>query len=185
MLMWQRFLNGTILCLATIMLLCIPISKLYAQNYALPLGKDIGTIAPQIALPNAAGDSLFLYDYRGSVVLLDFWASWCGTCRIENKQLARIYATYKDSNFVAGRGFTIFSLSIDTNPTAWQRAIENDQLAWHTHVIDTRAFYSPYVTLYAVSGIPHTLLIDKHGKIIAKNIRAKDLERFLQSLLLK
>ena len=107
---------------------------------------------------------------RGKVVLIDFWASWCGPCRRENPNVVKLYEKYKD------KGFEIFSISLDKDKTAWIKAIKDDNLKWTNHVSDLKYWSSEAAKLYGVSSIPSTVLIDKEGRVIAKNLRGRDLE---------
>ncbi len=114
-----------------------------------------------------------LSDLRGQVVLLDFWASWCGPCRGENPNVVRLYEKYKD------QGFTVMSVSLDKDGDKWKQAIEKDKLAWPNHVSDLAGWSCAAAQKYGVRGIPFTVLIDKEGKIIQTKLRGADLEREL------
>lgn len=138
---------------------------------------EVGNIAPDILLENPEGKEIKLSSLRGQYVLIDFWASWCGPCRKENPNVVRLYNQYKD------RGFTVYSVSLDDNMQQWKEAIIRDQLAWEYHVSDLMKWNSLVVQLYKFQGIPHTVLLDKKGVIIAKNLRGAELEQKLISLL--
>lgn len=126
---------------------------------------DSGQIAPNIRLLNTVGDTIQLNDLRGKVVLIDFWASWCRPCRNENPNLVEAYSKYNKSKFKTGKGFEIFSVSLDKNAEAWKKAIENDQLVWKNHGIDQ---VGDAAKLYHVNSIPSGFLIDGNGKIVAQ-----------------
>jgi thiol-disulfide isomerase/thioredoxin len=126
--------------------------------------------------PKIDGKPLHLTDLRGKVVLLDFWASWCGPCRRENPNVVRLYQKYKDA------GFTVMSVSLDKEKTPWQEAIKRDNLSWPNHVSDLKGWSNEAAQLYKVTGIPFTVLIDKDGKIIQKNLRGEELEQQLKSI---
>ncbi|HYG40216.1 MAG TPA: TlpA disulfide reductase family protein [Cytophagales bacterium] len=130
---------------------------------------QVGETAPNIILPDPDGKSISLESLRGKVVLIDFWASWCGPCRQENPNVVRVFNKYKD------KGFTIYGVSLDKDRDRWLQAIEKDQLTWH-HVSDLKFWNSKGAELYGVRSIPATYLIGKDGKIIAKNLRGEKLE---------
>lgn len=130
-----------------------------------------GKIAPDFEELMLDGKSkMKLSDLRGQVVLLDFWASWCGPCRKENPNVVRIYEKYKAD------GFTVMSVSLDRDKEAWKAAIEKDNLKWPNHVSDLQQWSSKVGQLYQVKGIPFTVLIDQEGKIIKTNLRGEALE---------
>jgi thiol-disulfide isomerase/thioredoxin len=128
----------------------------------------IGAIAPEIALPSPKGEITKLSSTRGKYVLLDFWASWCKPCRQENPNLVKVYYKYRY------QGFDIFQVSLDRSKNSWLKGIQDDQLAW-AQVSDLQMWDSPVVTLYGIQGIPHNLLLDPNGKIIAKDLLGGDL----------
>lgn len=139
------------------------------QKEALSKGKE----APDIEMNNPQGNKMALSDLRGKVVLVDFWASWCKPCRIENPNVVKTYKKYKDD------GFTIFSVSLDKNKKKWLQAIEKDNLEWDYHVSDLKGWKNRAAQKYNVSSIPATFLIGRDGKIIAKNLRGDKLEKKL------
>jgi peroxiredoxin len=136
----------------------------------------IGAIPPEIELPTPEGGTMKLSDLRGKVVLLDFWASWCRPCRAENPNVVRVYNKYKN------KGFDILSVSLDRSRGPWLQAIEKDKMTWH-HVSDLKYWQSVAAKTYRVSSIPATFLLDKDGKIIAKNLRGPALEAKLKEVL--
>jgi len=117
-----------------------------------------------------------LSDLKGQVVLLDFWASWCGPCRAENPNVVQNYQKYKDA------GFTVMSVSLDSNKDKWLAAIAADQLVWPNHVSDLGGWKSKVAVLYGVQSIPFTVLLDKEGRVIATNLRGAALEQTLQQI---
>ncbi len=136
----------------------------------------VGAEAPEIALPNPEGKILKLSDLKGKIVLIDFWASWCKPCRRANPEVVRLYNKYHD------KGFEVFSVSLDKNKTSWTKAIQQDGLIWPYHVSDLKYWNSSVVKLYNFNGIPYTVLVDREGKILAKNLRGKALEQKLKEI---
>jgi peroxiredoxin len=135
----------------------------------------IGSVAPEIALPNPDGEVVKLSSLRGNYVLLDFWAAWCGPCRRENPNVVRLYNKYNN------KGFEVYGVSLDKTKEKWVQAIKDDNLSW-THVSDLKYFNSEAAQTYQVEAIPHTLLLDKEGRIIAKNLRGEALEAKLEEI---
>ena len=145
----------------------------YNQFVAMSSGN---AIAPEINLKNPQGKEIKLSSLRGKYVLIDFWASWCGPCRKENPNVVRLYNKFKD------KGFTVYSVSLDKDISAWQKAIESDGLVWPNHVSDLLGWESSMPKLYGFQGIPHTVLIDKDGKIIQVGLRGQSLEQKLNEI---
>jgi len=135
-----------------------------------------GSEAPEIILPSPAGDTITLSSTRGSVVLLDFWASWCAPCRQENPNLVRAYNQYHR------KGFQIYQVSLDKTREAWIKGIEDDQLGKWIHVSDIQFWNSKAVQLYKIESIPSNFLLDKEGRIIATNLRGEALQAQLAEL---
>lgn len=136
----------------------------------------VGSLAPAIAEKDVNGKVRSLAEFRGKVVLIDFWASWCGPCRQENPNVVNMYKQFHN------KGFEIFSVSLDKAEKAWKGAIAEDDLTW-THVSDLKFWDSKPAADYGVKSIPFTVLIDKEGKIIAKNLRGAALEAKLKEIL--
>jgi thiol-disulfide isomerase/thioredoxin len=136
----------------------------------------LGQVVPDIVLNDVNGQPMKLSDTRGSVVLVDFWASWCGPCR---QELPNVVNNYKKYN---AKGFDVFSVSLDRDKEAWKKAIASDGLTWKWHVSDLMEWQSPVVQLYRFQGIPHTVLIDREGRLIGKNLRGDDLSNKLREI---
>ncbi len=146
-------------------------------------GVTIGEKATDIALKDPAGKEIKLSTLKGKVVLLDFWASWCGPCRRENPALVAAYQKYKDKKFTNGKGFTIYSVSLDRDEKKWNEAITKDGLVWKYHVLDKANNATSPSGIYKVEYIPTNFLIDGTGTIVAKNLRGATLEEELEKLL--
>jgi thiol-disulfide isomerase/thioredoxin len=146
-------------------------------------GLEIGKVAPDLALPSPDGKVITLSSLRGKVVLVDFWASWCLPCRMENPNVVKVYRQYKDSNFSGGNGFTIYSVSLDNKQSRWADAIKYDGLEWENHVSDLKGWDSQAAALYQISSIPSNFLLNGEGVIIARDLRAEALESKIKSLL--
>lgn len=136
----------------------------------------IGKPAPDFTLQTPDNKSISLSSLKGKYVLVDFWASWCGPCRKENPNVVKAYNQFKDKNF------TILGVSLDEDKAAWQAAIAKDKLTW-THVSDLKGWQSSVVAPYNIEAIPANFLLDKDGKIIAKNLRGEDLVNTLNSII--
>lgn len=135
-----------------------------------------GKPAPNFTQNDVNGKPLSLSDLKGKVILLDFWASWCGPCRKENPNVVALYKKYKDA------GFTVMSVSLDKDKAPWLAAIEKDGLIWPNHVSDLKYWSNEVAKAYQVSSIPFTVLIDKDGNIIDTKLRGVELEQALKTI---
>jgi peroxiredoxin len=137
---------------------------------------QVGQQAPDFSINGFDGNTIKLTDFKGKYVLIDFWASWCGPCRNENPNVVKAFTKYKDRNF------TILGISLDKDKAAWAQAIKQDGLTW-THASELADFEGATVKLYQVEAIPASFLVDPNGKIIARNLRAEELDLFLNKTL--
>ncbi len=163
-------------------------SALFSMAQAAPsptnVGINLGNTAPEISLPSPDGKIIKLSSLRGKLVLLDFWASWCGPCRFENPTVVDAYREFKDKTFTGGNGFTVYSVSLDANREAWKAAIEQDRLNWENHVSDLQGWANVAAEQYNVRGIPTNFLINENGVIIKLNLRGNDLMTTLNKLMI-
>jgi peroxiredoxin len=136
----------------------------------------VGQQAPDFALPDVNGHNVSLASYRGKYLLVDFWASWCGPCRVENPNVVKVHNEFK------GKNFAILGVSLDKEKDAWQEAIKADKLDW-THISDLKYWSSKAVETFKFEGIPFNLLIDPQGKVIATGLRGDELENKLKEVL--
>lgn len=136
----------------------------------------IGAIAPDFSQMDTTNQLVKLSSLRGRYVLVDFWASWCKPCRVENPRLVKTYQAFKDRNF------TVIGVSLDNNRKSWVRAINKDQLTW-THVSDLKFWRNAVALQYGVKTVPQNYLLDPDGKIVARNIPIEKLAEELNRIL--
>jgi thiol-disulfide isomerase/thioredoxin len=155
-------------------------------NKKAEIGLNIGNIAPELNYKNPEGKEISLQNIaKGKIVLIDFWASWCGPCRMENPSVVKAYNEYKDKQYKGAKGFTIYSVSLDQRKDAWLAAIKKDGLIWEYHVCDFGGWNSIAAAQYGVNSIPTNFLLDANGVIVAKALRGADLEKELDKLVKK
>jgi thiol-disulfide isomerase/thioredoxin len=132
--------------------------------------------APPISLPDPNGTTRNLNGLKGKYVLIDFWASWCGPCKIEMPNVVALYKKYKP------KGFAIFSVSLDEDPAKWKEAIQTWGMTWPDHVSDLKGWKSDLPQRYQFDGIPYTVLLNPEGKIIGTNLRGQKLQDKLATI---
>lgn len=154
------------------------ITETLKKNIAGMQKSEIGGMAPQFTAPTPEGTMLSLQETLGKYTIIDFWASWCRPCRVENPNVVRVYNKYHD------KGLNIISVSLDKQgqKDRWLKAIADDNMDWY-HVSNLKSWKDPIAAQYGVRSIPATFLLDEKGKIIAKNLRGQALETKIASLL--
>ena len=152
------------------------LGKLIGENIAKLSKTDIGAEVEMFEAPTPEGDVLSLKDAMGKLTLIDFWASWCKPCRIENPNVVSVYNDYKD------KGFSIISVSLDKTKSSWEKAIKEDNMDWH-HISNLKYWNEPIAKEWGVRSIPATFLVDENGVIVAKNLRGNALREKVDELL--
>lgn len=145
------------------------------------VGIALGNVAPELEFADPKGKKIKLSSLRGNIVLIEFWASWCGPCRTEKPKLAKLYQNYNKAKFANAKGFEIYSVSLDQDRDKWIKAIQDDGLIWNAHVSDLKFWKSEGARIFRVNAIPHNVLIDQNGVILEKNISLERLEGILRS----
>jgi peroxiredoxin len=136
----------------------------------------IGRPAPEFTQADTKGEPVALSSFKGQYVLIDFWASWCGPCRLENPNVLRNYRKFHS------KGFTVLGVSLDEKKDKWLAAIRQDDLPW-TQVSDLKGWKNEVAVQYGVEGIPMNFLLDKDGKIVARGLTGPNLEKQLEEFL--
>lgn len=140
---------------------------------------EVGQEYIDFTLKNIEGEDVALSSMIGKskLLLIDFWASWCPDCRVENPNIVEVYEMYKD------KGLEIISVSLDTDKEAWLKGIKEDNLSWNNHLSELKGWNCPAATEYGVAFIPQNFLIDEKGTIVAKNLNGENLKSFVSRYL--
>ena len=136
----------------------------------------VGKTVPELVMPDPRGKNISISSFRGKYVLIDFWASWCGPCRMENPNVVKAFNEFK------GKNFTILGVSLDQNKDSWEKAIAQDHLNW-TQMSDLKYWNSQAVETFGFQGIPFNILVDPSGKVIAESLRGENLDAKLRQVL--
>ncbi len=155
------------------------LSAFNKKNLVLFTSPINGEKAPNLIYKNPEDKVMALSELKGKMVLVDFWASWCGPCRMTNPYIVQIYNKYHNKNFKNGKGFEVFSVSLDQDKAKWIAAIKNDGLVWPYHVSDLGGWNSAAARAYGVNSIPHGFLIDGNGVIIGANVHPDEIVKLL------
>ncbi|MBQ3655398.1 MAG: TlpA family protein disulfide reductase [Bacteroidales bacterium] len=144
---------------------------------------SLGENSPNIVLKDINAQETSLSYLKGRYILIQFWASWCKPCRMENHIIKNTYSQFKNQKFKNGDEFLVLSVSLDENPANWKRAVHEDNIYEFVNVIDSQGVDSDIAKRYNVSSIPANFLLDGSGKIIAKNFRANELDEILKTFI--
>jgi thiol-disulfide isomerase/thioredoxin len=163
--------------------ICVVAIFLLAKYFYFKPGYDSGQQAPDFSSTLISGERFSLSDLRDNYILLDFWGSWCGPCRVENPHLVELYNEFHNQSFNNAENFEIVSVAIETNEARWRHAIIRDKLSWKYHLGEFQRFKSPIAQMYGVREVPTKYLIGPEGNIIAVNPDFKTIRQTLESLI--
>lgn len=168
-----------------LLIIVIVIAVFLAKKWYQTPSHSAGTPAPEFTAKLINGDSIKLSQFKGSYVLLEFWGSWCGPCRANNRQLTQLHQKFSTAKFESAKGFEMISIGIETDRDQWERAILKDKLFWPYHVSDIQRFGDHVAALYGIREIPASILINPEGLIIGVNLPNAQLVEILTRKLKK
>jgi thiol-disulfide isomerase/thioredoxin len=176
----KRIISFSVITILLASAVSIASYRNFVPMAALPIN---GEKAPNLIFKNPEDKVMALSELKGKMVLIDFWASWCGPCRRMNPMVVQIYNKYHDKKFKDAKGFEIFSVSLDNDKEKWKAAIKADGLAWPYHVSDLGGWNSAGAKLYGVNSIPRSFLVDGEGIIIGAGLEPQDIVKELDARL--
>ena len=150
--------------------------KLMAARIRALEGVEVDAVAPNFTLPTPEGKEIALYEVKGKLKIIDFWASWCGPCRMENPNMVKLYNDFKE------KGLVVVSVSLDEKKDKWEEAIKKDGLTW-LHLSDLKGWQGDVVKMYNIDAVPTILVLDENNRIIAKNLRGEKLRALVSDRL--
>ena len=150
--------------------------KLMAARIRALEGVEVDAVAPNFTLPTLEGKEIALYEVKGKLKIIDFWASWCGPCRMENPNMVKLYNDFKE------KGLVVVSVSLDEKKDKWEEAIKKDGLTW-LHLSDLKGWQGDVVKMYNIDAVPTILVLDENNRIIAKNLRGEKLRALVSERL--
>jgi thiol-disulfide isomerase/thioredoxin len=173
------------LILSVVVFGCLAFIAYYIYDYYKIPDSPQGNYVTDLSYPGADGNPISISLLKGNIVLIDFWASWCGPCRYQNPELVKLYQDFHQVKFKDADGFAIYSISLDMNREAWLHAITQDGLVWPHHVSDLKGWNSDAAARFGVRSIPASILIDEKGKIIGKNLTPSEIREHLEKRIKK
>ncbi len=168
-----------------LLVLLLAVAAIYVGKYFYQKPKFVnGHTVPDFTAQTISGEKFTLSSLRGQYVLLDFWGSWCGPCRMENPNLVQLYNRYQGVKFKDGSQFTIVSVAIERNTESWKRAIAQDALSWPIQIMDQasnlRFINSPVALIFKIRSLPSSYLINPDGKVMGVNLGTTEIDELLQ-----